>query len=68
MACGWVWEAGFWWEGVEGEDPWVEEEGKLGGGHGFQLAHCVGAAVGGFVACFEGAGFGEAEYVHAEFF
>lgn len=28
----------------------------------------MGAAVGGFVACFEGAGFGEAEYVHAEFF
>ena len=53
---------------MEGDDSWVEEEGELEGRHGFELAHCVGTAVGGFVAGFEGATFGEAEYIHAEFF
>ena len=39
---------------MEREDAWVEEEGEFEGAHGFEHAHGVRAAVGGF-----GAGWGE---------
>ena len=67
VASFWVGEAVGVGEAVEGDDARVDEEGEFEGAHGFEHAHGVGAAVGRFVAGFEGAGFEEAEDVHSEF-
>lgn len=43
------WETCFRGEGVEGHYAWVKEEGQFQGTGGFEKAHGMGAAVGGFV-------------------
>lgn len=46
-------------EAVDGDDARVEEEGEFGGGHGFEHAHRVGAAIGGLGAGCQGVRWGE---------
>ena len=55
-------------EVVDRDDARVEVQGDFQRGGGFEEAHGVGAAVGGFGAGFEGAGFEQTEGVHAELF
>lgn len=47
-------EAGGGVEGVEGDDAGVEEQTEFEWRGGFEQTHCMGAAVGGFGAGWEG--------------